>query len=522
MRTLSKSKLIAFRQCPKRLWLEVHQPELRSDSAGTQASFAVGHSVGSIARKLYDTTGAGVELDLGVIGMPSLLNQTRELLTGRQPIFEAGFSVTIGTEQAALALADVLLPDAHGNATSWRMVEVKSSTKVKDYHRDDAAIQHYVATQAGVPLSAIAVAHIDSSWTYPGDDNYQGLLVEVDLTEEASSRADEVNEWIRQAHEVAARAEPPSVDTSDHCGDPFECGFMTHCREQNEALRGAVQYPVHWLPRVQAKALKAHVASRDVRSLSDVPDDLLNATQQRVKAHTLRNEIYFDAAGAAADIAAHSLPALFLDFETINYAVPRWAGTRPYQQIPFQFSVHRLMADGSLQHAGFLDLSGSDPRPAFADALLRCAQGTGPIFVYNRGFEGARLRELAAQLPHLAAGLHAIDARLVDLLPIAQARYYHPSQQGSWSIKAVLPAIAPELRYGDLAGVQDGGGAQVAFGEASDPATSPDRRLELRDQLWRYCRLDTFAMIRVWAHFAGSSHSINPVDDAPSIDAARQ
>jgi hypothetical protein len=515
MKPLSKSKLLAFRQCPKRLWLEVHQPELRADSDATQASFVTGHAVGAIARSLYDPHGTGTELDLGSLGMAALLEKTQKLLEQRKPIFEAGF-VGGAPNRKALALADILLPDS-GRSKSWRMIEVKSSGSVKDYHRDDVAIQHYVASQAGVTLSGAALAHINTSWTYSGGNDYTGLLVESDLSEEAASRRGEVEAWISAAHKVVAKPSPPDLGPGAHCSKPFDCGFLGHCNAQDEAIHGNVEHPVHWLPRIQTKALKEYIESSNVRSLADVPDDLLNATQLKVKRHTLSGKTFFNGTAAAKALSDHKLPALFLDFETIAYAVPIWAGTRPYQQVPFQFSLHRLYRTGRSEHSGFLDLTGRDPSEPFARELVDTCSGGEPIFVYNKGFEGARIKDLAERYPRLSKKLLALEARLVDLLPVAQAHFYHPSQQGSWSIKAVLPAVAPELRYDNLEGVQDGGAAQLAFLEAAQSETTVTRRQEIRQQLWRYCRLDTFAMVRLWAHLAGRTDFVSHADDAPDL-----
>jgi hypothetical protein len=222
----------------------------------------------------------------------------------------------------------------------------------------------------------------------------------------------------------------------------------------------------------------------------------------------LEKTVYHDAPGSMADLAPHGLPALFLDFESIQFAVPIWKGTRPYQQIPFQFSVHALAKDGALKHKNFLDLSGGDPSEHFAQALIAACDGDGPIFVYNAAFEMTRIRELAERFPDLAEPLAAINARVVDLLPIARQRYYHPSQQGSWSIKAVLPAVAPDLRYDALTGVQDGGAAMAAYTEAIRPSTTSERKAEIETQLITYCRLDTFAMVRLWKFFSGSEIEI--------------
>ena len=166
---------------------------------------------------------------------------------------------------------------------------------------------------------------------------------------------------------------------------------------------------------------------------------------------------------------------------------------------------HRLSRTGKIEQQAFLDLSGKDPSKAFAEALISTCGERGPIFVYNAGFETARIRELSERFPSLAKSLLALNERVVDLLPIARDHYYHPSQQGSWSIKAVLPALCPELRYGDLDGVQDGGMAMDAFLEALAPQTNKARREEIEQQLLAYCALDTYAMVRLWSIFSGSS-----------------
>jgi hypothetical protein len=343
------------------------------------------------------------------------------------------------------------------------------------------------------------LAHIDSSWFYPGDDDYRGLLKVNDLTDEALARSEEVIAWIAQAGEVVACPTEPQISTGAHCSSPFECGFYSYCS------RGAVkaQYPLDWLPRFAADRIR-ELADRGIDDMRAVPNDLLNERQLRVKTHTLNNTTYFDAQGAAADLAAYPLPALFLDFETIQFAIPIWAGTRPYQQIPFQFSLHNVTSDGQLEHREFLDLSGNDPSLSFATELVRhCGDQPLPVFVYNAAFERSRISELAVRFPEHREALLTINERIVDLLPIARDRFYHPSQQGSWSIKAVLPAAVPELSYSDLDGVQDGGMAMEAFLEALHPQTPEERKELIREQLLAYCKLDTYAMVRLWQVFAG-------------------
>ena len=191
MRNLSKSKLLAFRQCPKRLWLEMYRPDLQAPTSEKEARLQVGRDVGEIARRLYDPNGSGALVDAQTEGYGPALARSVALLESSAPVFEAGFAA-----EGALAFADIMLPVGKEPKHSWRMVEVKSSTSVKDYHLDDIAIQAFVALAARVQLSSIALAHIDGEWLYPGDDNYQGLLIESDLTDEAFERGDEVRAWI--------------------------------------------------------------------------------------------------------------------------------------------------------------------------------------------------------------------------------------------------------------------------------------------------------------------------------------
>ena len=496
MAALSKSKILAYLQCPKRLWLEVHQPQSRTDSSATTASFATGHAVGDVSRQIYDPDGTGIFLNIKTLGLDGLVAATQTALAERKTILEAGFQAN-GT----LSLADILIPVEHASGPAWRMVEVKSSSSVKEYHVKDLAVQTAIATQAGVRLTGVSVAHVDNTWTYPGNQQYSGLLKEVDQTAHVKELGEDVAQWVNDAHLIANLPTVPAKSTGDHCTDPFECGFLAFC----SASETKVEHPVTWLPRVQTKVLKAHIATPGVKAMEDVPDSLLNALQLRVKKHTLADTVDFDAVGAKAALSRHPLPAHFLDFETIAFAVPVWAGTRPYEQVPFQFSMHYLQAsDQKPYHSEFLDLTGKNPTRPFAEALVKSCGQVGPIFVYNKGFEGARIEDVIRHLQEevgLVAALAAIKARLVDLKPITQDAYYNPTQKGSWSIKAVLTAMVPELSYKYLDTVQDGGGAQQAYlkaiGLAGVDGGIADIEL-IRKQLLAYCELDTFAMVRIW------------------------
>lgn len=493
MRSLSKSKIIAYRQCPKRMWLEIHKPELRDDSA-SEMVFAIGNQVGDVARRIYDTAGTGKLIDVNEIGWDAAYQETSTWLTGTAaPLFEAAIRI-----EGALALADVMLPEPGDNGLRWHMIEVKSSTGVKDYHREDLAVQTYIATAAGIQLASASLAHVDNSFVYPGGGDYRGLLKTVDLTDEVRTKAEEAAIWIAEAQKVAAFETEPEIETGPHCSNPFDCPFRHYC----DLDKPAVEYPLSSLHRLGERQ-REELEALGYFDLREVPDEMLSSVNRMIKMQSLAGEAWFDAAGAAADLAPHTGSAYFLDFETISFGVPIWKGTRPYQQLPFQFSLHIVSPGVEMEHKEFLNLSGNDPSEAFARTLIDNCGTTGPVFVYNAGFETGVMRGLAERFPHLGKGLMDIIDRVVDLLPIARNRYYHPDQHGSWSIKAVLPAVCPDLAYDSLDGVQHGEAAQAAFLEAMSPGTTLERKDEIERQLLAYCELDTFAMVRLWEFFSG-------------------
>lgn len=494
MYQLSKSKLMAYRQCPKRLWLELHKAELRDDS-GSEAAFAAGHTVGNVAQKVLDPKGDGINVAPNSIGWEASAEQTGALLkSGDCTVFEAYLKIP-----GALALADVMRRTPDYEELRWEMIEVKAAASLKDYYRDDVAIQTYIADQSGVPLSKSWLAHIDSSFVYPGHGDYKGLFTLVDLTGEARSRSVEVAQWIEEAQAVAARPDAPEVEVGPHCHDPYDCGFCAHCHAGIEP----VEDPFSMLPNLRAPR-RARWEASGVDSLDTIPDGELSELQERVRTATLTGRAYFDSDTAAARIAEHGVPARFLDFETVSFAVPQWAGTRPYQQLPFQYSLHHVDEHGALHHREFLALDGNDPRRALAEQMLEDCGEHGPLFVFSASFETGVIRSLAGQFPDLASRLETLLDRIADLHPIAKECYYHPIQGHSWGLKALTPAIAPELSYDDLEGVQSGMDAGPAYLEAIHTETTPERREELRRQMLAYCKLDTLATVKLWEYFKGA------------------
>lgn len=489
-RYLSKSKLLSFLQCPRRLYLEVRQPELADVSSGTEAVMAVGQQVGEVARSQYPD---GVLIE-SQENLTEAIRQTETVLKQRpaRAVFEGTFQ-----HDGVLVRTDLLLPAAQ----RWQLVEVKSSTSVKDYHLTDAAIQRYVLDRAGVPVDEVAIRVINNQFVYPGNGVYHevkrngavnSLFADEDVTNDIRALAKtEVPAWVEAARKTLAKRTPPPV--TDHCDDPFPCPFQAHCYPDEP------EYPVGCLPRIRADKAAALRAQgyEDIRDIP--PGTLTNERHEWVRRVTVAGTAE-RLPEAAAALSHLGYPRYYLDFETINFAVPIWKGVRPYQQVPFQWSCHVEQRDGTLEHREFLDLSGDDPSRPFAEQLIDEVGGKGPVLVYNQGFEGRILKELAQRYRKLAPALTAIRDRLVDLLPITRDTYYHPQMRGSWSIKAVLPTIAPDLDYGQLVDVHDGGEAQTAYAEAISSDTFPERRQSLDKALRVYCGRDTEAMVRL-AHF---------------------
>lgn len=494
---LSKSKLLSFRQCPKRLWLQTHRPELAEIDEATSSVMASGTQVGETFRETYPE---GVLVDTD--DLIAALEMTQALIESNQssPIFEATFQAN-----DVLVRIDMLAPAEGG----YRLVEVKSSTSVKNYHLDDAAIQTWVAQNAGIPILKTEVAHIDNRFVYQGEEQYDGLFAEENVDAEVAERLPQIIHWVREA-QALLQGDEPSICAGGQCYEPFACPFVDYCHRDDEQA----EFPVEILPRNYG--LAANLKADGYADLRDVPEDRLEkAIHQKVLRVTKSGMPELD---REAGLLARALPypRYYLDFETIAFAVPRWANTRPYQQVPFQFSCHAEMAPGMVAPSSFLSTDGSDPRRAFAVAVIDAVnpkllgdlglQGSapGPVLAYNAAFERKRIEELAATFPDLADDLLAINARIVDLLPITRQHYYHPEMRGSWSLKAVLPTIDAGLGYDGMA-VANGGMAQEAFLEMIDAGTEEGRKEELRQGLLDYCALDTYALMQLVDFFSKES-----------------
>ncbi len=480
---LSKSRITAFEQCPRRLWLMIHRPELAEHDDGAQARFATGNQVGAIACALHPE-GVMVEAEPDLAA--ALAETARLIAEGHPgPIFEATFE-----HDGVLVRVDVLHRE---KGATWRMAEVKSSTGPKDYHLGDLATQLWVLRESGIAVASAAIRHVDNSFVLKRAGDYAGLLTDAELLAEAEGVAQGRPQTVAEARRVLAGGEPVCA-MGAHCEKPFACEFATHCAAGEGE---GPEWPVTLLPNGGGKKW----AGQGIADLLDLDEADLPAKQAKIVAATRSGVPFHDAKAARAAMKPWGSTRAWLDFETINPAVPLWIGTRPYQQVPFQFSVHLEEAGGAITHHEFLCADGSDPRGPCAAALVAAIPPEATIVAYNAAFEKRVLRELATDCPDYAAALLAMETRTVDLLPIARDCWYHRDQRGSWSIKAVLPTLA-ELDYAALE-VKDGGDAQAAFLEAIEPGCDPTRRWALEEALKAYCARDTWAMVAVARALAG-------------------
>lgn len=488
---LSKSRIISAWQCPKKLHLEKHHPELAEVSAHTESLFATGHQVGRISQALYGTADS-VEIPFNR-KMNLMVQETKALLDGGAdfPIFEATFQ-----HKGVLVRVDVLLPDGGG----WRAIEVKASTSVKDHHVLDCAIQDWVMRHVGLPVNSISLAHIDNQFVYGGGNDYDGLLVEVDLTDEVRTVEPTVDTLIRRARD-AVTGPMPDVAVGAQCNKPYECPFINYCWPTD------AEYPIAGLGGSKSKL--GNYVALGFTDIRDVDAASITAeTQLRIHRVTQSGSAE-KLDGARQTLATLPYPRYYLDFETIAPAVPFWEGTRPYSPLPVQWSCHidDGHGDGTYQrmrHEEYLDLSGEPPMRALAEKMIACLGDSGPVIMYTT-YEERVINGLIALHPDLEISLQAIVHRLFDLHPVVKANYYHPKMLGSWSIKAVLPSVAPQMDYANLEGIKEGAGASEGFIEAISSSTKPERKAELQKQLLRYCRFDTEAMAELVRFFCSDA-----------------
>ena len=482
---LSKSKIMFGRQCEKRLWLAVRRPELTEYDDATQRRFAAGDSVNDVARALH-SGGRLIGFENGVEGA---IADTQKALAAdpAAPVFEATFA-----HEGVVVRVDILKKSKRG----YRLIEVKSSTKVKPQYRPDCAVQAWVLEENGVNVEKVELAHINKKFVY-GGGNYRGLLTYADVTKEIAAEKAEAPQWARRFQKMLEGAQP-DIGVGAHCHDPYECPFLAHCTAESGAV--AAEYPVECLPGRKTEILE-ELAEEGIADIRDIPAGRLqNAKQEWVREVTKRGKADVKP-GAKSAMEEYEWPRYYLDFETARFAVPVWKGTRPYEALPFQWSCHIETEPGAVTHEEFLG-GGAAPMRAFIDSLLRALGTRGTVFMISH-YEKRILNAAVAHFPDLAAEINKVIARLVDLQKIASENYYHPDMFGSWSMKVVAPCIAPHLAYDNLGEVREGDAAGVAYLEMISDGVDPARAKKLKEDLLAYCKRDTEAMVELARVLAG-------------------
>ena len=489
---LSKSTYLTGKQCHLRLWHDFHARHLATPAdEALQLVFDTGHEVGELACQRYP---GGHLIAHDHKHVPEALEETRQIVKAdvAPALFEAAFQ-----HEHVLVRADVLerLPDG-----AWRLVEVKSTTKLKDVFVLDVAVQLWVLRGAGLDVREAGVLTLNRDYVY------DGVRLDVDalfklhpVFDEATALLDGIGGEAQKMRAMLTQSEAPAIAPGDHCFTPYNCPYYAHCtRDLAQPDHGITE-----LPRL-GDALRADLDEAGIDEIEDIPDSFpLNHLQRIVRTAVRqgRIQVHGNLRNALASIKP---PVRHLDFETFAPAIPRFAGTRPYDAIPFLFSVHREHDDQPPAHADYLHEGDDDPRPMLAERLLDALGEEGTICVYSN-YERRMLRELAAAVPQRAKALAAIEARLFDLLPVVRNCCYHPDFRGSFSIKSVLPALAPGLGYDDLA-VADGNLA-AALHQRTLSNDNVTERQQTFAALRAYCQRDTLATLELRKALAALAQS---------------
>jgi Domain of unknown function(DUF2779) len=480
-RHLTKSRYIAGLQCPRRLWLLVHEP-LPYEEPTPGSPMDIGREIGERAHLLFP---GGLVIDEEPWQHAEAAARTAALMidAGVPAIFEAAFEY-----QNIRIRVDVLERLAAG---TWGLREVKSSSGLKDHYLDDIALQTYVLRGAGVEISSIELLHVNTKYVRrPGGFCWTDFFMRMDVRDAVAVRLIDLPGHLPAMRDCLSMIRLPDAEPGSQCGNPYACEFWDQCTADKPADW------INYLPRLSQSRV-SELKADGIESISAIPAAFpLTSKQVIIRDATASGKPYI-ATDLGRLLDAFGPPACYLDFEAMMPPIPLYEGTRPYQTIPFQWSLHTIDGAGVLNHKEFLADGVNDPRRHFSETLISALAGSNdPILVYS-AYEQTRLNELADEFSELRPALKALIARLVDLLPVVRNAVYFPEFEFSNSIKSVAPALCPGFSY-DLDGVADGSAASSAFLRlASGAVTAPNEAADLRTQLLRYCKHDTLAMVEV-------------------------
>lgn len=497
-RYLSKSKYTAFRQCQKNLWMKAYKPEEEVIDPSLQSRFESGNEVGDLAMGLFGPFEEVTSLDAeGKLDLGEMLRKTEDCLArGVENICEASFSW-----DGNYCAVDIL----HRQGGGYAIYEVKSSSNslvepISDdelrHYAWDIAYQKYVLTQCGVNVTGVYLVQLNKDYVRGKDLDIQMLFLKTEMTRLVDEEYPNVPANIARARKVLECHQEPAKPISMACRKPYPCAFWQYCSKHIPKPSVFDLYRMSF-----EKALKYY--NNSIVTFEDVQSCKLTARQQVQVVSHLTGKGTVDKK-SIRDFLDQNIryPLYFLDFETMQDVIPQYEGTKPYQQIPFQYSLHWIeKPGGELKHTAFLAESGKDPRRDLAEQLCHDIPLNACITAYNKGFECGRINELAEAFPALRYHLLNIRDNIVDFLdPFRAGYYYLPEMEGSFSIKKVLPALFPsdpQLDYSNLTGsVHNGGEAMTIFPKIKDMA--PADQQKARQSLLDYCHLDTLAMVKIW------------------------
>ncbi len=476
---ISKTKFLHGLQCSKLLWCDFNAKHLFPEvDDALQAVFEQGQDVGSLAKKMFPN---GIQIDSDPADFQGAIELTQKHLPSRRPIFEATFSASGG-----FARADILNPVGRDE---WEIIEVKSTTGLKDVHLPDLAFQAWVFTEAGIKIRRCILCHINSAFVRHGEIDPKEFFTLRDVTAEGAAFSYDLEDQLSQMGTVIRAAKCPEIQIGKQCDSPYTCALHDHCWSFLPPQNVLELYD-------DKKGRSWDLLNRGVLRLAEIPDDYpLSAKQEIQRATAISGKPHVKRTQIETFLSNLEYPLHFLDFETFSPAIPMFDGIRPYEQIPFQFSLHIVRAAGTKpEHRKFLAEGRNDPRADFMRELKTAVEPAGSILVFNASFEKSRLKECAEFLPEYQEWVTAANHRIVDLLnPFRAFNFYHPDQNGSASMKAVLPALTGK-DYNDLE-IQEGGAASREFVRVTFGEVNETERKRVRGALEAYCVLDTQGMV---------------------------
>ena len=486
----SKSKYCDFCDCQKLAWLNRYKPEEYCISDSTKARMEMGSIVGDIAMGYFGDSVEVTERNGERLDLAKMIERTKQEIAKNTPVIcEASF------EYNGLYCAVDILKKENGG---WAIYEVKSSTHTdKPRYINDVAYQKYVLEKCGINVTGTYVMCLNNQYIYDGKNlDIQQLFRYDDVSESVAKKLPEVEGDLERAKSFLEDKNEPSIPLGLQCENPGDCAYWGYC------TRNLPKPNVFDLYRTSMKN-KCDLYNRglvDIASLEGEPT-ITGEIQKRQIDFALHDKGTYVNKEEISKFLDTLEPLYFLDFESVQPAVPKYAGTKPYTQVPFQYSLHYIEKEGGeLKHKEFLAQAGTDPLRDIAEALCRDIPADACVTAYNKAFECTRIKELAGYFPDLSAHLLSIFDNIVDLLiPFQSGWYYNREMGGSFSIKSVLPALFPcdpSLDYHSLNGIHNGGEAMNAF--PAMEKMSGEELEQTRKNLLEYCKLDTFAMVKVW------------------------